>query len=124
MSAPKVEPSKGEHTPTGTRYDAFPPKEPDTTINSELDEIFETYGYFLGLAYEDENGNLATHKTGKVKQEILKLIAQEANKARIEENKLYTKFLSEYYSGKHDVDLDSFLYNRIAQLTEQNKEDI
>lgn len=50
-----------------------------------LDEILTQYGYFLGLAYEDESGNLATHEVGKVKQVLEAYIEKQCLEARIED---------------------------------------
>lgn len=38
---------------------------------SRLEEILEEYGYFLGRAYEDEEGKLAVHQVGKVEEKVL-----------------------------------------------------
>ena len=35
-------------------------------LEAELEQIMDEYGYFLGLAYEDKNGQLAIHKKGEV----------------------------------------------------------
>jgi hypothetical protein len=49
----------------------------DKVTVKTIDDIFEKYGYFLGLAYEDENGNLAVHEKGEVKDQLYTLIKEQ-----------------------------------------------
>lgn len=85
----------------------------------ELDKIMEKYGYFLGLGYEDEKGNLATHKAGKVRDEILlwhnRYINKACNEAKIDELELlsHTKFSEIAY------DIPIYLKDRIKALKDK-----
>ena len=91
------------------------PPDQSTDLGKDLDRILNEYGYFLGLAYEGENGGLKTHNVGKVKTALQELLLKEVGKAKIEGKKEILNYLLQFTNTDAILDWD-FLDGMMTSL--------
>lgn len=81
-----------------------------TPNQDELSEILNKYGYFLGIAYEDEQGNLATYPAGKVEEELRSYIDRTVAERLLAELDEVTAY------DKEDSEALTYVRRRIKEL--------